>query len=154
MHKPIEHKRGMNKHNSLLGLALLGLMALAPAARSQALIYRPVNPSFGGNTFNYQWMLSSAQAQDRLKDPAAGRTSRATNTRTSSLEDFSESLQRQLLSRITRDLIDNQFGEEDLKEGVFQFGDFQVEIRNASDGVLIRIVDGKGGETTVTVPYF
>lgn len=143
------------KHNLLFSLGVLLGMAAVPMARGQALIYRPVNPSFGGNTFNYQWMLSSAQAQDRLKDPATARitSARTTSTR-SSLEDFSESLQRQLLSRITRDLIDNQFGEQELKEGVFQFGDFQVEIRNASDGVLIRIVDGKGGETTITVPYF
>lgn len=142
------------KQKLLFSLGLLLWMAAAQTARAQALIYRPVNPSFGGNTFNYQWMLSSAQAQDRTKDPSIARTSARTTTSRSSLEDFSESLQRQLLSRITRDLIDNQFGEQELKEGVFQFGDFQVEIRNASDGVLIRIVDGKGGETTITVPYF
>lgn len=142
------------KQKLLFSLGLLLWIAATQTARGQALIYRPVNPAFGGNTFNYQWMLSSAQAQDRTKDPSIARTSARTTTTRSSLEDFSESLQRQLLSRITRDLIDNQFGEQELKEGVFQFGDFQVEIRNASDGVLIRIVDGKGGETTITVPYF
>ena len=129
-------------------------LASLPAAHGQALVYRPVNPSFGGNTFNYQWMLSSAQAQDRTKDPSiASATTRRTTT-TSSLDDFSRSLQSQLLSRITRDLLDKQFGEQELKEGVYQLGDFQVEIRNAADGVLIRIVDGKGGETTITVPFF
>ena len=128
---------------------------LALSARGQALVYHPNNPAFGGNTFNYQWMLSSAQAQDKTKDPAQktanGLSSRTT---TSSLDDFSASLQRQLLSRITSNLLNKQFGETTLKEGTYQFGDFQVTITNAADGVLIRIVDGKGGETTVTVPYY
>lgn len=133
---------------------LLLWLAATSSARGQSLIYRPVNPSFGGNTFNYQWMLSSAQAQDKTKDPALARAAANRTTTTSSLDNFSQSLQSQILSRITRDLLDKQFGEQDLKEGVYQLGDFQVEIRNSTDGVLIRIVDGKGGETTITVPFF
>ncbi|MBO0934665.1 curli production assembly/transport component CsgF [Fibrella aquatilis] len=136
---------------------LVGLMSLlALSARGQALVYRPNNPAFGGNTFNYQWMLSSAQAQDKTKDPSQ-KTANGLNggrTTASSLDDFSASLQRQLLSRITSNLLNKQFGETSLKEGTYQFGDFQVTITNATDGVLIRIVDGKGGETTVTVPYY
>lgn len=125
----------------------------AYGSRGQALVYRPMNPAFGGNTFNYSWMLSSAQAQDRLKDPSVSTTARTTTTQ-STLTNFSESLQRQLLSRITNEVINKQFGESTLREGTFQFGEFQVEITNAADGIQIRIVDGKGGETTITVPYF
>ncbi len=138
-------------------LFLIGLVSLATlSARGQGLVYRPNNPAFGGNTFNYQWMLSSAQAQDKSKDPAQRTSANGLNGRssTSSLDDFSSSLQRQLLSRITSNLLNKQFGETTLKEGTYQFGDFQVTITNAADGVLIRIVDGKGGETTVTVPYY
>ncbi len=51
--------------------ALLVLTAGLPKLRAQGLTYRPNNPAFGGNTFNYQWMLSSAQAQDTHKDPTA-----------------------------------------------------------------------------------
>ncbi|NWF50971.1 MAG: curli production assembly protein CsgF, partial [Ignavibacteriaceae bacterium] len=35
---------------------------------SQQLVYTPINPSLGGSSFNGQWMLSYAQAQDRLQD--------------------------------------------------------------------------------------
>ena len=56
-------------------LFTLGFLLLAPVAlnqlRAQGLTYRPNNPAFGGNTFNYQWLLSSAQAQDTHKDPTA-----------------------------------------------------------------------------------
>lgn len=133
---------------------MLLLAIVAGRVQGQALIYRPVNPSFGGNTFNYAWMLSSATAQDKTKDPTSVRTSTTTNSSQSTLNNFAESLQRQLLSRITSDVISKQFGESSLKPGTYSFGDYQVEITNGVDGIQIRIVDTKGGETTVTVPYF
>jgi curli production assembly/transport component CsgF len=130
-----------------------GMLLLSSCAFSlgQALVYRPVNPAFGGNNFNYQWMIGSAQAQDPNAPAAQGSAGRQ---QLSQLDNFTQSLNQQLLSRISRQIIDRQFGEEGLEEGDFQFGDFQVNIRNATDGIQIRIQDGRGGETTITVPYF
>lgn len=132
---------------------LLGLVLLATAGYGQSFVYRPNNPNFGGNTFNYAWMLSSATAQDRTTDPSAKRNA-GTSTQTSTLDSYAQSLQNQLLNRITNNLISKQFGESTLKPGTYTFGDFQVEISNGTDGVVVRIVDGKGGETSITVPYF
>lgn len=122
------------------------------AAHAQSFVYHPNNPNFGGNTFNYSWMLSSATAQDRTTDPSARRNT-GTSTQTSTLDSYAQSLQNQLLSRITSSLISKQFGESTLKPGTYTFGEFQVEITNGADGVVVRIVDGKGGETSITVPY-
>ena len=36
---------------------------------SQQFSYEPKNPAFGGDTFNYQWMLSSATSQNSLTAP-------------------------------------------------------------------------------------
>lgn len=135
-------------------LSILFVLAVCAGVNAQNFVYRPVNPAFGGNTFNYAWMLSSAQAQDRTTDPVQRQQATTTRTQTSTLDNFSQSIQNQLLSRITRQLVDNQFGEGELKEGTYNFGDYQVEIRNAADGVVVRIVDGRGGETTITVPYY
>lgn len=122
---------------------------------AQDLVYIPKNPAFGGNTFNYQWMLSSAQAQntyDAPKDelgPLGGQFDR------SPVEDFAESLNRQILSRLSRELITRQFGEEGLAEGQYTLGDYQIEIGNAEGGIEISIVDLTTGATTnVSVPYF
>ena len=142
-------------------LIIIGSLLLLPAGmsqlRAQALTYRPNNPAFGGNTFNYQWLLSSAQAQDTYKDPTAKTTSPAGGlsgfSNGSSLQSFSDNLQRQLLSRLSQNILSKQFGEDGLKEGTFTFGDMQVVISNAAEGVVIRITDGKGGESTLTVPY-
>ena len=138
----------------LIGCCLL----TAVTAHGQAFVYRPVSPSFGGNTFNYSWMLSSAQAQDKSKDPLAtsgGQTAAGRSAAdASSLNNFSQSLQSQLLSQLSRNLFSQQFGEQGLKEGTFQFGDLQVIITNGLNGINIQITDGKGGQTTITVPYY
>jgi len=136
-------------------LSFLFMLALCAGARAQSFSYTPVNPAFGGNTFNYSWLQGSATAQDRTVDPAQRRTAAAARTTTNStLDNFSQSIQSQLLSRITRQLVSNQFGEGNLQPGTYRFGDYQVEIANAADGIRVRIVDGKGGETTITVPYY
>lgn len=141
----------------LLLLLLVGALA---SVNAQALVYRPQNPAFGGGYFNYSWLLSSAQAQDKLKDPTSSTDRSGFGSSSSSFDSFnslnslSETLSRQLLSRITNQLLNSQFGEETLQEGTFQFGDLRIDVTNVADGVSIRIVDGKGGETTITVPYF
>lgn len=125
-------------------------------AQAQSFVYHPVNPNFGGNTFNYAWMLSSAQAQDRTVDPTTRRaTTQPNGTGTAStLDTYAQSIQSQILNRITNNLVSKQFGEGTLKPGTYKFGDYQVEISNGTDGVVVRIVDGKGGETSITVPYY
>jgi len=31
---------------------------------AQQMVYKPMNPAFGGDGYNYQWLLSSANAQN------------------------------------------------------------------------------------------
>ena len=56
---------------TLFTLAALLVLTAGLSLQAQGLVYHPNNPAFGGNTFNYQWLLSSAQAQDTHKDPTA-----------------------------------------------------------------------------------
>ena len=130
-------------------LLLLFLGAAASSASAQQLTYQPVNPAFGGVSLNYSWLLSSAQAQNDFQDASA-----ANRFNRSPLADFQNSLQRQILNQLSRELITNRFGELDLTQpGTFDFGDFQVEIIPGLDGVSIRIFNLlTGEETTVTVP--
>jgi|TARA_B100000497_G_scaffold34185_1_gene40068 curli production assembly/transport component CsgF len=106
----------------------------------QQLSYTPKNPSFGGNTFNYQWLLSSAEAQNSFTDP----TSRDDG---SGIDQFSENLNRQLLGQLSRSLLGDQL-ENGLEEGNFVFGDLSVEITESSEGLVVNILDLNSGEQT------
>ena len=113
---------------------------------SQQLVYKPVNPAFGGDTFNHQWLLAAANAQNSFKDPVAEDRKRT------QLDQFSESLNRQLLSQLTRSLFASQLGDG-LQPGTFNFGSLSLEIYETGEGLVINILDTSTGEQTqIIVP--
>lgn len=138
----------MNKYLICTFLLLLA----AVAGRAQDLIYKPKNPNFGGETFNYQWLLSAAEAQNTYKDP---KTTTTRSTTTNALDDFQTSLNRQLLSSLARQIVTDQFGETGLKPGSFTVGSFQVDVANSLDGLVVDILDSSTGQSTqVIIPYY
>ena len=140
--------------NQMWKLVVLVLVFFTTTTLAQDLVYEPKNPAFGGNTFNYQWMLSSANAQNTYKAPEEGADPFSRYGR-DPVEDFTESLNRQILSRLSRELVTRQFGEESLTEGTYNLGDYQIEIGDSDGGIEISIVDLTTGATTnVSVPYF
>ncbi|MBK0369174.1 curli production assembly/transport component CsgF [Flavobacterium agrisoli] len=113
------------------------------ALQAQALVYKPVNPAFGGDTFNYQWLMSSAENQNKLKDKTTETTKEKTD-----LERFKESLNSQLLSQISSQLYRQQFGTDGLSEGSYTFGTYAVDVYPSSDGLSVNILDTATGEQT------
>jgi curli production assembly/transport component CsgF len=113
----------------------------------QQLIYTPKNPNFGGETFNYQWLLSSANAQNPFQDSFAN-----FGNDQSELDQFQESLNRQLLGQLTRSVFDTQLGEG-LQPGTFNVGQLLLEIFEGSGGLVVNILDTRTGEQTqIIVP--
>ncbi len=144
----------MNKLQQLFTLLILIGAGFFTEVAAQQLVYRPINPAFGGDTFNYSWLLSSAQAQDSTTDPSeATRTS--SFQRATSLETFQQQLNSQLLSQLSRNLVTSQFGEEGLDDGTYNIGTLEVNVTTTPDGVSIAIVDQNTGESTeVIIPFF
>ncbi len=132
---------------------ILCLVGFNHAGSAQDLVYRAKNPAFGGETFNYQWLLSGAQAQDTYVNPAAPPSNSFGFG--NSLDNLRESLNRQLLSRLSSQLITNQFGEDDLRPGSYSIGDYRVDVSNTADGVLIDVFDQLTGQSTqLLIPYY
>lgn len=115
---------------------------------AQDLVYRPLNPAFGGNPYNYQWLKSSADAQNDFKEENDLFKKR------SAVGDFKEQLNRQLLNSVSRELFKDTFGEDGLQPGTYTFGSLNVDISPSTEGLLIKIVDSSTGESSVVVvPY-
>lgn len=115
---------------------------------SQSLVYKPINPSFlGGNPYNAQWLLSQAEAQNKFKDESSGLN------QSTDLDRFTETLNRQLLNRLSRDLFQTEFGDSFLEEGTFTFGSLVIDIVPTSTGLSINILDtGTGEQTQIIIP--
>lgn len=129
-----------------LGITFVLFLTGIYFCQAQQLVYKPVNPAFGGDTFNYQWLLSSAEAQNSFTDP----NSSANNL--TDLERFQQNLNNQLLSSLSRSVFSSQLGEE-LTEGSFTVGDLALEIFESPEGLVINILDTNTGEQTqIIVP--
>jgi curli production assembly/transport component CsgF len=124
---------------------LILCLLLSPFANAQAFVYKPVNPAFGGDTFNYQWLLSSAEAQNKQKDKTT-----VTPTQTD-LEKFKANLNAQLLNQISSQLYKQQFGTDGIKEGSYTFGSYSVDVFPSSDGLTLNILDTNTGEQTQVI---
>lgn len=132
--------------------SIMGLFfVLVSGASAQDFVYRPVNPAFGGNYLNYQWLLSSAQVQSEFKEETPIRDSFTRDP----LADFQSTISRQVLNQLSRQLMINYFGEGALGEGNYSFGNYEIEISPGIDGLVVHILDiTTGGETTITIPHF
>lgn len=120
---------------------------------AQDFVYKPTNPAFGGDTFNYSWLLSSAQAQDLTEDTRIN--DRITNNSATSLDDFKESLNRQLLSQLSRQIATTQFGEDGLEDGSYTVGNFQIDVASTLEGLSVTIIDAALGEQTqIIIPFY
>lgn len=132
----------MNKLFFIMTLAGCGFLG------AQQFVYKPVNPAFGGDTFNYQWLMSSASAQNQFDNQDKnGLNLRDLN----SLSSFTDSLNRQILSELSRKLFGDQFGDGDLKPGTYVFGSIYLEVLQTGQGLLISILNTSTGEQSQIV---
>src|SRR5690606_1004326 len=111
-------------------------LAVSSYSFGQQLVYKPINPSFvGGETFNYAWLLNSANSQNSFKDPS----------------------QQDAFDRLGNFGLNNRFGNggfgnNDLPpDGTSIDGDFQYEVFNSSDGLVINVLNIVTGEATQVI---
>lgn len=122
--------------HTLLAIALGTL--IASAASAGELVYRPLNPSFGGDPFMGSYLLSKAQSQDTNKDP----DSRSIEP-ISSTERLIQNLESRLISQLISDV-----GSGDVGEGSFDSGEFSVVVRDEGGQLIVRVIDKVTGDVT------
>ncbi len=136
----------------LFNTLIIVFFFVAGKTYAQDFIYTPKNPAFGGNPYNFSWLMSSAQAQNDITKDTEDAYSRYSSD---PLESFTESLNRQILSQLSRQIVTKQFGEDALQAGTYTLGNYQIEIGDQANGINITILDAAtGSQTTVEVPYF
>jgi curli production assembly/transport component CsgF len=126
---------------------MAGLSVLAYPAGATSMQYRFINPSFGGDPGNGPFLLNEASAQNnKHPDPTPAK---------SALDQFNQTLNNQILYRLSAKLVDAAFGESGLQPGRYQMGSFVVDVATGADGLTINILDtSSGAATTVQVPFY
>ncbi|WP_426092505.1 curli assembly protein CsgF [Flavobacterium sp. DSR3-2] len=121
------------------------IILLALSVNAQDLVYKPKNPAFGGDTFNYQWLASSAESQNKFREVSSSQTQQT------ELERFTANLNAQLLSQLSSSLFRQQFGTNGITVGTYTFGSLAVEVYPSSGGLTVDILDTKTGERTQVI---
>ncbi|KUM51570.1 curli assembly protein CsgF [Rheinheimera sp. EpRS3] len=118
----------------------LPLFMLSAGIQATELVYTPINPSFGGNPLNGNFLLQKAQSQNAHT---------AANPGQSFVDKFRDALERNIINSLTRRIADGE-----LVEGVYNTGEFLVEVVTDPDGsVIVNITNLDSGEVTIiTIP--
>lgn len=115
---------------------LIGLLTLPVHAGE--MIYKPLNPSFGGDPFMGSYMLNKAQSQDTNTDPNTRDVERLSST-----ERLIQSLESRLISQLLSDV-----GSGDISEGGFDSDEFSVVVRDEGGQLVVRVIDKLTGDVT------
>jgi len=136
-------------HNLFIRGGVLAIAALfSVGASAQDLVHEPISPTFGGNPFNSNHILGTANAQNKEKDPNAASSN-------SQADIFARQLQSRLLSSLSSQIVDAIFGENPQESGVVSFGGQTIEFFRSLDSVTLLITNDDTGEVTrIVVPLF
>jgi len=122
-------------------------LAVSQSVNASELRYRPLNPAFGGNPFNSGYLQGTAESQKQYDAPV-----RQSNRR-DPLADFSNTLTRSLLNRLSLDISDAILGENAQDSGEFVVDSMTLRFQRDGDLVNINILDGgTGNETNIALP--
>jgi len=116
------------------------------SAWAQELVYKPVNPSFGGDSFNSSHLLAIANAQNDYERPQEEASSQ------DELDRFIRSLQSRLLSSLSTQVANAIFGENAQDSGTIVFGGQTVEFVRTLEGIELTITNEDGSQTVITIP--
>lgn len=134
-------------HHQALSAALL--VAATCATHAGPLVYQPVNPTFGGNPLNGNYLLGRAQSQDNHKDPAAASALNPLGSQ-SQLEQFNNALQQAVLSRVSAAVSSSIIGADGrLIPGTVETQNFNITIADLGGGrIRITTTDKLTGSST------
>ncbi|WP_235839633.1 curli assembly protein CsgF [Cognaticolwellia mytili] len=133
---------------------------VSSSVMASELVYTPINPSFGGNPLNGNFLLGKAQSQNKHKAPVV---------RKSYAEKFQESLERAYISKLVREITDVAFNEAcDVavdpscepslfaEDSIFVSGQYEIQVlTSGSDSITVQITHLETGEITIIeVPRF
>ncbi len=120
------------------------LFSLATQAAHADITYQPINPSFGGSSFNSAHLLGTANAQNEHKRKAA-EAARAARTN-SAQNRFLQLLQSRLYSSLAGQVSEAIFGENAQADGRVKFQDQEVSWSNNGDEIVLYVSDHSTGE--------
>ena len=138
----------------VLGLANLVLISLTLNADEMTFKFK--NPSFSGQGTSAHYLTIENQEFNRKEDLKAEikayqeELERDANNTT--LARFIRNLESRIYAQLSRQLVDNLFGEVQQTKGVLELEGNTIEYEMDGDYITLKITDEEGNETIITLP--
>jgi curli production assembly/transport component CsgF len=146
-------------------ILLIAVFSLASAQQVRAgeLTQNFVNPDFGGNPNNGGYLLSNATAQNSNTAPvkastATGSASSAAASKTDTAQQFSEQVNRLVMSALAGRLVNKAFGADagtSADNTSIDTGISTISVATTGSGTSVTIVDNAtGGKSIISIPNY
>ena len=140
---------------AILGIILV-LLVVTLSVAADEMTHKFKNPSFSGQGTSSHYLTIENQEFNRKADIEAEikayqeELERDANNTT--LARFIRNLESRIYAQLSRQLVDNLFGETQQEQGILQLEGNTIEYSVDGDYITLKITDEDGNETIITLP--
>jgi hypothetical protein len=125
-------------------------------ASADEMLFKFKSPSFSGNGTSAHYLTIENQEhsrEEKIKEEIqAYKEELVRDQNNTTLARFIRNLESRIYAELSRQLVDNMFGETKSESGSFTLEGNKVDYSTDGSFVSLKITDTEGGQTTITVP--
>lgn len=132
------------------------LFMIAYPAHADQMVFKFKSPSFSGQATSSHYLTIENQTFNRKQaikeEIKAYKDELERDAQNTTLARFIRNLESRIYAQLSRQLVDNLFGETPQTSGVLELEGNTIEYETEGDTITLTITDADGGTTTITVP--
>lgn len=137
---------------------LFVFLILVQNLKADEIVHKFENPSFSGVGVSSHWLTIENQEFNRKADIVAEikalKEQQKRDFENTTLQRFLRNLESRIYAQLSRQLVDQLFGETPQTSGTLEFMGTTIEYSVSEDGLMItlKITDADGNTTEITLP--
>ena len=129
---------------------------IVPKVNADQMVHKFKNPSFSGNNTSSHYLTIENQEFNRKEtvreEIKAYQEELAREADNTTLARFIRNLESRIYAQLSRQLVENLFGENQSEFGTLELEGNTIEYEVEDDKITLTITDENGETTTITVP--
>jgi hypothetical protein len=129
---------------------------IVPKVNADQMVHKFKNPSFSGNNTSSHYLTIENQEFNRKENVReeikAYQEELAREADNTTLARFIRNLESRIYAQLSRQLVENLFGENQSEFGTLELEGNTIEYEVEDDKITLTITDENGETTTITVP--
>tara|TARA_R100001509_G_scaffold165188_1_gene145643 strand:- start:4675 stop:5139 length:465 start_codon:yes stop_codon:yes gene_type:complete len=132
------------------------LLVIAVDLRADQLVHKFKNPSFSGTNTSSHYLTIENQEFNRKEaikaEIKAYQEELERDAKNTTLARFIRNLESRIYAQLSRQLVENLFGENPSESGQVELEGNTIEYESDGEYITLKITDADGNETIITLP--